>query len=300
MKNLNVAIYDRIKNCEMLQFAFGDNFTSENAVVVCEIYRYKGEWKFNAVGSGFFGGLAALCHNFGIDVIEQMNTNRTPPPTLNTEEISTMPTVDAVEQKAEKISLKKGQKVSLTKKADSSPILVENGWTASGKDYDLKALVRYRNGKQLYVGAANDDELLETPEGAVRHCGDVTEAGEMEKIIIKWHPDIASVALSSYSALENGFGSFRQYGVFVRITNGKQVIEIPAQSTSAKWFSYTLCFGEVIFGKDKDSFDVSALEMYSRFMSESRIGYRGDKVVMDIGPRGKLKKNFFSNLFGAS
>ena len=193
------------------------------------------------------------------------------------------------EQKSEKISLKKGQKVSLTKKQDQSPIRIECGWTAPRKDYDLKALVRYRNGQLIYIGAANADERLSTPDGAVRHGGDVKNPGELEHIEIKWHPDIASVAVSSYSALENGYGSFREYGVFVRIINGKQIIEIPAADTSAKGDSYTLCFGEILFGAS-NTMDVVALEMYSRAGSEHRIGYVGDQVKMDIGPSGKLKK----------
>ena len=28
---------------------------------------HDGEWKFNAIGSGFQGGLAALCGHYGID-----------------------------------------------------------------------------------------------------------------------------------------------------------------------------------------------------------------------------------------
>lgn len=185
------------------------------------------------------------------------------------------------------ISLKKGEKVSLTK-TPSASITVENGWTARNKDYDLKALVRYHDGRQVYVGAANSDELLVTPEGSVRHSGDAQRAGELEKITISWHPDIASVALSSYSALENGTGSFRQYGVFVNILNGPQVVGIKAADASADGNSYTLCFGEVIFQPDR-SFEVVNLELYSARNSERRIAYRGDRVVMDAGPEGKHK-----------
>src|SRR4051794_12522778 len=86
---------------------------------------------------------------------------------------------------AGKISLTKGTRVTLEKHA---AIVVSNGWTAAGKDYDLKALVRYHDGRLVYVGAANADEVLSTPEGAVRHHGDVTQPGELEKITITWHP----------------------------------------------------------------------------------------------------------------
>lgn len=30
--------------------------------------RRNGEWKFNAVGSGFAGGLSAICRNFGLNL----------------------------------------------------------------------------------------------------------------------------------------------------------------------------------------------------------------------------------------
>lgn len=53
---------------EILRYNLGKNFSTETAIVVAEIYRHKSEWKFNAIGAGFSGGLAALCKNFGIDV----------------------------------------------------------------------------------------------------------------------------------------------------------------------------------------------------------------------------------------
>ena len=37
----------------------------QTAIVVGELYRYNGEWKFNAIGSGFQGGLKALCDHYG-------------------------------------------------------------------------------------------------------------------------------------------------------------------------------------------------------------------------------------------
>lgn len=189
-----------------------------------------------------------------------------------------------------KISLSKGQKLTLDKNQNQSgTIIIENGWAAIDKDYDLKALVRYRDGRLVYVGAANVDELLMTPEGAVRHGGDVMSAGELERIYVKWDSSIASVAVSSYSALENGTGSFYRYGVFVRVINGSQVIEIPAADVSANDYSYTLCFGEIVFGQTPGSMQVSALEMYSAPKSENRIGYVGADVVMDIGPLGQPK-----------
>ena len=272
----------------------GRDFQAEKAIVSLEIYR-KGEWRFQLVARGFNGGLGDLLRAFGGEEAEDTSTANTvsAPHTKAPAEKKTIAPQSKVSnekqpQKAEKVSLKKGQKISLTKNDKGLPIIVENGWTAKGKDYDLKALVRYRDGRLIYVGAANDDEVLSTPEGAVRHGGDVKNAGDMERIEIKWHKDIASVAVSSYSALENGTGSFREYGVFVRITNGKQIVEIPAANTSAKYDSYTLCFGEILYD-ESGGLTVSALEKYSASGSERRIGYKGDRVVMDIGPEGETK-----------
>ena len=45
-----------------------EEFSIETAIVVCEIYRHGNDWKFNAVGSGYQGGLEALCRSFGINV----------------------------------------------------------------------------------------------------------------------------------------------------------------------------------------------------------------------------------------
>ena len=52
----------------LLQFDLEEEFSIETSLVVCEIYRKNGEWKFNAVASGFKGGLEALCRNYGVNV----------------------------------------------------------------------------------------------------------------------------------------------------------------------------------------------------------------------------------------
>lgn len=53
---------------EELRFQLTEEFSIETALVVCEIYKHNGQWKFNAVGSGYQGGLAALCRSFGVNV----------------------------------------------------------------------------------------------------------------------------------------------------------------------------------------------------------------------------------------
>lgn len=53
---------------ESIRYDLAEDFSIETAIVVCEIYRRNGEWKFSAVGAGYQGGLAALCRSFGVNV----------------------------------------------------------------------------------------------------------------------------------------------------------------------------------------------------------------------------------------
>ena len=67
VSNAFIRIVDNTTNQELLKYDLGEDFSVETAVVVGELYRNSGEWKFNAVGSGFSGGLKALCEHFGIN-----------------------------------------------------------------------------------------------------------------------------------------------------------------------------------------------------------------------------------------
>lgn len=68
VSNSYVRVINQENNNEIIKYDLGEDFSVETAIVVCEIYRHNGEWKFNAIGSGFQGGLAALCKNFGLNV----------------------------------------------------------------------------------------------------------------------------------------------------------------------------------------------------------------------------------------
>ena len=68
VSNAYIRIVDTVTNQEINRYDLGEVFSIETAVVVGEIYRINGEWKFNAIGSGFQGGLAALCGHYGIEV----------------------------------------------------------------------------------------------------------------------------------------------------------------------------------------------------------------------------------------
>lgn len=79
-----VRIFNEQTNEELLRFNLGRDFTVETAIVAAELYRHNGEWKFNAIASGFQGGLAALCGNFGITVDDPPASVQTTPPSQPT------------------------------------------------------------------------------------------------------------------------------------------------------------------------------------------------------------------------
>ena len=68
VSNAYIRIVDESTGQELIRYDLGEDFSIETAIVVGELYRHSGEWKFNAIGSGFQGGLAALCGHYGIEV----------------------------------------------------------------------------------------------------------------------------------------------------------------------------------------------------------------------------------------
>lgn len=135
VSNAYIRIVDVTTNTELLRYDLGEDFSIETSVVVGEIYRYKGEWKFNAVGSGFKGGLHSLCMNYGVN-LEIQDRNRGA------------------------VILEKGQKINLSK--GSGEILINlnwsqperRGWGAQeGIDLDLGCLYELWDGQKGSVQA---------------------------------------------------------------------------------------------------------------------------------------------------
>ena len=66
--NAYVRIVDEATGTELIRYDLEEDFSIETALVVGELYRHNGEWKFNAIGSGYQGGLEALCRAYGVNV----------------------------------------------------------------------------------------------------------------------------------------------------------------------------------------------------------------------------------------
>lgn len=49
---------------EVLRYDLDEDFSIETAIIMAEVYRKDGEWRINAVGSGYQGGLQALLNRY--------------------------------------------------------------------------------------------------------------------------------------------------------------------------------------------------------------------------------------------
>lgn len=68
VSNAYIRVLNAENNEEILRYDLGEDFSIETAVIMGALYKYNGEWKFDAIGSGFQNGLKALCENYGLNV----------------------------------------------------------------------------------------------------------------------------------------------------------------------------------------------------------------------------------------
>lgn len=68
VSNAFIRVVDAAKNQEIIRFDLSEDFSIETALIVGELYRHNGEWKFNAIGAGYEGGLEALGRSFGVNL----------------------------------------------------------------------------------------------------------------------------------------------------------------------------------------------------------------------------------------
>ena len=68
VSNAYIRIVNEASNEEVIRYDLGEDFSLETALVVGELYRHNGEWKFSAIGAGYQGGLGSLCNDFGVSL----------------------------------------------------------------------------------------------------------------------------------------------------------------------------------------------------------------------------------------
>ncbi|MEX0446398.1 TerD family protein [Xenorhabdus sp. SGI246] len=152
----NLSIQVELNGSVILQGHVEVQGRSEAALILGELYRRNGEWKFRFIAQGFNGGLKPLAEHFGIDIIDE-----TPTPAPNSVNLS-------------KVSLTKEKPaISLNKRDNYGEIRINLNWnqntapanrgmfhnifnTNKGVDLDLGAFVRLRNGTREVIQALGE------------------------------------------------------------------------------------------------------------------------------------------------
>lgn len=68
VSNSFVRVVNEETNEELIRYDLGEDFSIETAVIVGELYRHNGEWKFSATGSGYQGGLGRIASDYGLQI----------------------------------------------------------------------------------------------------------------------------------------------------------------------------------------------------------------------------------------
>ena len=64
VRNSYIRIYNAINNEEIAKYDLDEDFSIETAVEFGRLYRRNGEWKFEAIGNGFKGGLEHFVNKY--------------------------------------------------------------------------------------------------------------------------------------------------------------------------------------------------------------------------------------------
>ena len=63
-----IRVVDQSDGREIARYDLSGDASGETAVVVGELYRYRGEWKFRALGQGYVSGLRGIALDHGVNV----------------------------------------------------------------------------------------------------------------------------------------------------------------------------------------------------------------------------------------
>jgi tellurium resistance protein TerD len=67
VENAFARIVNEEDQKEVVRYDLSEDYSVEDAMVFCELYRHGNEWKFRAIGQGFSGGLADLANKYGLN-----------------------------------------------------------------------------------------------------------------------------------------------------------------------------------------------------------------------------------------
>ena len=221
-----------------------EKFNIETAIVLGEIYRHKGDWKFNAVGAGFNGGLAALCKNFGIEVSEEQNS----PPPQNISVPKNLPPSPQFRQ----IELQRGQRRKLkTQNGKLGTIEINLKWNSpqkSKKNIDLDLCCLYELEDEFvgavqalgnFFGSLNDEPYIKLNRDD--RTGQ-TYNGETLKINGKFLKKIRRVLI--FTTIYSGTSSWEDAAAVVTIKNFDEEFSVKLDEFGSRKSTCAICLFE--------------------------------------------------------
>ncbi len=272
VSHIQLKINNAQSGLEIIHFPITYAFTDESAIIVGELYRHGGGWKFNPIGAGYFGGLAALCKNFGIEIAD--DEKQTVPP-VEKKIVPTPPPVQTTINVV-KVELKKKQSINIQK----SKIVTATLEWETNKDLDLYCFYVTTNGEIGKVYYKNLGSSKVSPYIVLD--GDSQEPGK-ETIRIYRPEALKYVLFAAYSAVGNGVGSFYSMRAKAVVDNHMGSI-VTAPLLEINDHAYWVCIAHIDF-TNSNEMKISHVESYSKDHSEaSPLLYENGKFRMDVGP----------------
>lgn len=246
-------------------YQFGEDLAQETAIVVGEVYRHQGAWKFTAIASGFNGGLQALCENYGLEIIDDAPAEPIAPATkpINIQKMN--------------VSLDKKQSISIAK---SEKIVATLEWANPRKDLDLYAFYVLQDGTTGKVYYRHMGEANKAPYMTLD--GDSRTAGQ-ETIVIHQPSKVKYVLIAAYSAVSNGIGSFKKMKAQAVVDNqlGQRITSGLFQKNN---FAYWVAIAKIDL-REEHNIQISHVESYSKSGTErSPMLYTDGHFEMNKGP----------------
>jgi tellurium resistance protein TerD len=68
VRNAYIRVVNQTGGAEIARYDLSEDASTETAMIFGELYRYRGEWKFRAVGQGYASGLRGIALDFGVNV----------------------------------------------------------------------------------------------------------------------------------------------------------------------------------------------------------------------------------------
>jgi len=217
----------------------GSMFANERALMLAEVYRKDGAWRFNALGQGFDGGLDAVVRHFGGAVAEPAPAASTPPPLPPPPPPSKIVLTKAGD--VHKVDLRKGP-------GSPTKIIVRATWVDNGDgcddndDLDLRVGMLMPDGRMSLIHAPKMMGAFDVAP-YVRHQGDVRNASAKAPAseVVEINPNIGhamrgpvTLVFSVYSAIANGVVSVASLRPRMRMEYGDQVVECAYDFTKSK------------------------------------------------------------------